>query len=239
MLHAKPTHLDLFSGIGGFSLAFEAEGFETIGFSEIDPYASQVLKRHWPHVPNYGNSRNISKHIGLCPTVITGGVPCQPASTLGKKRGSDDVRWEWPEAFRIVSELLPRFALFENPTGILSVNRGASFNRILSEFHALGYDAWWETIPACAFGTDQERNRVCIVLANTASGWSKMGLHLAGVKRKKEPFAWNFAWPTENSPLGMGVFDDVPKRLDRLRCLGNSITPPLARIFANAFKRLI
>jgi len=100
------THLDLFSGIGGFTIAAQAAGFTTIGFSEIEPYACKILKRHWPNVPNYGDIRNVPQ---LNADLITGGPPCQPASCAGHQRGSEDHRWLWPQTLACVERIHPTF----------------------------------------------------------------------------------------------------------------------------------
>ncbi|MDE2107409.1 MAG: DNA cytosine methyltransferase, partial [Patescibacteria group bacterium] len=95
--HHGQTHLDLFSGIGGFALAAAAAGYKTIGFSEIEPYACKILKRHWSDVPNYGDIRNIR---GIRADLVTGGFPCQPYSLAGERRGASDDRALWPEMLR-------------------------------------------------------------------------------------------------------------------------------------------
>lgn len=158
-----PTHLDLFSGIGGFSLAAESVGFKTIGFSEIDPYASAVLKKHWPEVKNYGDIRNIKGNEFKDVTLITGGFPCQPFSVAGKKRGDSDERFLWPELARILCQVRPRFALFENVPGLLAIDGGRTFNRILSDISSVGYDCLWNLVPACAVGANHRRDRIWIV----------------------------------------------------------------------------
>lgn len=84
LLCVRRAHLDLFSGIGGFALAAQRAGWTTIGFSEIDLYATKILKRHWPDVPNYGDIRNVK---GIKCDLITGGFPCQPFSLAGKRLG--------------------------------------------------------------------------------------------------------------------------------------------------------
>jgi DNA (cytosine-5)-methyltransferase 1 len=163
-----PTHLDLFSGIGGFSIAAERCGFQTIGFSELDPYASAVLKCHWPTVHNYGDIRNIvggGMHVDL----LTGGFPCQPFSVAGKKRGDSDERFLWPELLRVLGEVRPTFALFENVPGLLSIDGGRTFNRILSDISSLGYDCLWNLVPACAVGANHQRDRLWIVAYSHAS----------------------------------------------------------------------
>lgn len=158
------THLDLFSGIGGFALAAQVAGFTTIGFSEIEPYACKILKRHWPTVPNFGDIRNVSIRADL----ITGGPPCQPASCAGKQRGAEDDRWLWPEALDCVERTQPTFCLFENPTGILALNGGVEFERVLSRLESLGYSVQPIVIPACAVDARHRRDRVWIV-AHAAS----------------------------------------------------------------------
>lgn len=100
-LCVRRTHLDLFSGIGGFALAAERTGWQTVGFCEVDEYASRILKRHWPSVPNYGDIRNIR---GVRADLVTGGFPCQPFSTAGQRRGASDDRALWPEMCRVIEE---------------------------------------------------------------------------------------------------------------------------------------
>lgn len=166
----KPTVLDLFSGIGGFSLAFESVGFRTVAFCEIDPDASVVLN---PEIENLGDIRKfdcgrvLRAHGAI--DVVTGGVPCQPASALGQMRGTADERWLWPEAIRVVREIRPRYAVFENPPSILVLEGGGAWNGIVSELVALGYDLWWDVFPAAAIGAGHLRERLFIVAAHAHS----------------------------------------------------------------------
>ena len=163
--------LDLFAGIGGFSWAAEHAGIETVAFSEIDHYASRVFKKHWRTIPNLGDIRNVHPGTIEQPDIITGGVPCQPASLAGKRRGESDKRWLWPEAIRLLREFRPQYALFENPPGILSLHGGYAFERILREINAAGYDVWWENIPACAVGADHRRERIYILAYFAGHGY--------------------------------------------------------------------
>jgi len=157
----KPTHLDLFSGIGGFALAAQWTGFETIGFSEIDPYASQVLKKHWPTIPNHGD-------INAVPTVrcdlITGGFPCQPFSLAGKRRGKADDRHLWPAMRDVIGRCRPAWVLGENVPGII----GVELDQVLADLESLGYRVQPFVIPACAVDAQHRRDRVWIV-ANARS----------------------------------------------------------------------
>jgi DNA-cytosine methyltransferase len=174
-VNEQPTILDLFSGIGGFSLGFESAGFRTVAFSEIDPEASRVLKHWWPDVPNLGDIRGITGEVlrTIGPVDgITGGVPCQPASALGQMRGAQDERWLWPETIRLVGETRPVFGVFENPTSLAVLNGGREFNGILSGLSALGYDLWWDVIPAAAVGAGHLRERLILVCTNSdCSRW--------------------------------------------------------------------
>jgi DNA (cytosine-5)-methyltransferase 1 len=150
------THLDLFSGIGGFAIAAQENGFETIGFSEIEPYACQVLKRNWPDIPNYGDIRNIR---GVRADLITGGFPCQPFSVVGEQRGAEDDRHLWPEMCRVIAEARPTWVLGENVPGIVTME----LDNCLSDLEAIGYAAWPIIIPACAVDARHRRDRVWIV----------------------------------------------------------------------------
>ena len=154
------THVDLFSGIGGFSLACKWAGVETIAFSEIDPYASRVLERHWPRIRNYGDVRGFPRHSAW---LLTAGVPCQPASVAGKRKGAADDRWLWPETLAVVENGSYEWLLFENPTGILSLNNGLEFERICASLESKGYEVQPLVIPACAVGAPHRRDRVWVI----------------------------------------------------------------------------
>ena len=160
--------LDLFAGIGGFTLGLERAGFETVAFCEIDPYAQKVLRKNWPEVPIYDDVRNITaKRLaadGIRVDVITGGFPCQDISVAGNQAGIEGERSGlWSECARLIGELRPRYAIFENVTNLLNGERGAWFKRVLWDISALGYDAEWHCIPASELGAHHRRDRVWIV----------------------------------------------------------------------------
>lgn len=150
------THLDLFSGIGGFALAAQSNGLTTTGFSEIEPYACKVLKRHWPNVPNYGDIRNVR---GIAADLVTGGFPCQPFSLAGKRGGAKDDRHLWPEMLRVIDEARPTWVLGENVPGII----GMELDNVLSDMEHIGYACWPVVVPACAVDARHRRDRVWIV----------------------------------------------------------------------------
>jgi DNA (cytosine-5)-methyltransferase 1 len=160
--------LDLFAGIGGFTLGLERAGFETVAFCEIEPYAQKVLRKNWPEVPIYDDVRTITADRlisdGIGVDVITGGFPCQDISVSGYQRGIEAERSGlWSECARLIGELRPRYAIFENVTNLLNGERGAWFKRVLWDISSLGYDAEWHCIPASELGAHHHRDRVWII----------------------------------------------------------------------------
>jgi DNA (cytosine-5)-methyltransferase 1 len=163
--------LDLFSGIGGFSLGLERTGgFRTVAFCEIEPFPRRVLRKHWPEVPIYEDVRAITadiiRHDGIAVDVITGGFPCQDLSIAGKRAGLDGARSGlWSEIVRLICELRPRYVIVENVANLLSgpsEKRGGWFGRVLGDLAECGYDAEWENIPAAALGAPHRRERIWI-----------------------------------------------------------------------------
>ena len=156
--------LDLFSGIGGFSLGLERAGpFRTVAFCEREPFCQAVLKKHWPEIPIYDDVRTIPTDGLGGIDLICGGFPCQPWSVAGQQRGAEDDRDLWPEMVRLVEELQPRFLIGENVRGF--VNEPLGLERSLSDLESIGYQAVPFIIPACAVDAPHRRERVWI-LAN-------------------------------------------------------------------------
>ena len=215
------THLDLFSGIGGFSLAAEWAGFKTIGFVERDKYCQKVLKKHWPDVPIVEDIRDVEGIKGIVEnatsirggsfsrntvhetgraskgrreglsqdsegqdgstiadlepadsygqsqrrgtvepvTLITGGFPCQSFSVAGKRRGTEDDRYLWPEMLAVIKAIKPTWVLAENVAGIIPM----ALDTVLSDLVQSGYTPKALDIPACAIGAKHRRCRIWIV----------------------------------------------------------------------------
>ena len=156
--------LDLFSGIGGFSLGLERTGgFETVAFCEIEEFPRKVLAKHWPGVPIHRDVRELTAdavgHIDL----ICGGYPCQPFSHAGQRRGAEDDRHLWPEVKRLVASIRPRWCLFENVAGHISMG----LDEVLSDLESEGYTAWPVVIPACAVDAPHRRDRVWVLASNS------------------------------------------------------------------------
>ena len=163
--------LDLFSGIGGFSLGLERAGMRTVAFCEIEEYPRQVLAKHWPNVPIYDDVRTLNadtlRRDGIAVDVICGGFPCQDVSFAGKRAGLEGARSGlWGEYRRLIGELRPRVVIVENVPGLLSLGMGT----VLGDLAALGYDATWDCIPASAVGAPHRRDRVWIVAHANGQG---------------------------------------------------------------------
>jgi len=156
--------LDLFSGIGGFSLGLERAGMRTVAFCEIDSYCRAVLRKHWPDVPQYDDVRTLTaerlRADGISVDVICGGFPCQDISVAGKGAGLAGERSGlWREYARLIGELRPRYVVVENVAALL----GRGLDVVLGDLAALGFDAEWHCIPASAVGAPHLRDRLWIV----------------------------------------------------------------------------
>lgn len=150
----------LFSGAGGLDLAVERVfGAKTAWLVEFDKDPSKVLERHWPDVPNYGDVTQIDWHEVEPVDIITGGYPCQPFSSAGKRQGQKDDRHMWPAVVECMSILNPKMAVFENVRGHLSLG----FDEVLRDLHFLGYDVDWTTIKASDIGAPHQRARIFIL----------------------------------------------------------------------------
>ncbi|NNH67804.1 DNA cytosine methyltransferase [Rhizobium laguerreae] len=173
--------LDLFSGIGGFSLGLERTGgFSTVAFCEIEEFPRRVLAKHWPEVPCYHDVRELTADVlrrdGISVDVICGGFPCQDVSHAGKRGGLEAARSGlWSEYGRLIGEIRPKFVIVENTPGLLSLGMG----RVLGDLAARGYDAQWDCIPAKSVGAPHERDRVWIVSYPNEDGLQER-VHVAG-----------------------------------------------------------
>jgi DNA (cytosine-5)-methyltransferase 1 len=155
--------LDLFSGIGGFSLGLERAGMTTVAFCEQDKFCQQVLAKHWPDVPCYPDIKEltgdqIEREIGPI-DVVCGGYPCQPFSVAGERRGEEDDRHLWPEMYRIVASVRPTWVIAENVAGHITMG----LDEVLSDLEAEGYAVWPLVIPAVAVDARHRRDRLWIV----------------------------------------------------------------------------
>ena len=157
----KLRHLDLFSGIGGFSLGLERTGgFQTVGFCDNDKKTHLVLKKHWPNVPIYDDVSTLKgSDLGTI-EIITGGFPCQDLSVAGKGAGLEGARSGlWWQFHRLIKEAQPRWVIAENVAAL----RSRGLDQVLRSLDQIGYDAEWHCISASAVGAPHQRDRIWIL----------------------------------------------------------------------------
>jgi DNA (cytosine-5)-methyltransferase 1 len=245
--------LDLFSGIGGFSLGLERTGgFTTSAFCEICPEARKVLRKHWADVPIYEDITKLTArelhYDGIEIDCITGGFPCQDISLAGKGEGIVGERSGlWAEMFRLIADVRPRWVIAEN----VSALRSNGLTLVLQDISSVGYCAEWHCIPASAIGAPHQRDRIWIIaeLSDTDSklGRDKQGhearerIILSGEQERGtlgRTAAGCSALPRaecwEVEPELGRVANGVPRRLDRLKQLGNSVVPQIPELIGNA-----
>ena len=165
--------LDLFSGIGGFSLGLESTGyFETIGFVEKDEFCQKVLKKNFNNIPIESEVRNV-KGDRYKADIITGGFPCQPFSVAGKRRGTEDDRYLWDETIRVIRECKPRWFIGENVEGIINISEGKVLQQIQKDLEEEGFEVQCVVIPASGIGAWHQRKRVWIIGYNLSNSNSR------------------------------------------------------------------
>jgi DNA (cytosine-5)-methyltransferase 1 len=223
----------LFSGIGGFDLGLERAGCTIAWQVEIDQFATRVLTKHWPHVPKYGDIRAIDWGTVEPIDLLCGGFPCQDLSCAGKRAGLREGTRSglWFEYLRAIRHLRPKYILVENVPGLLDNN---ALGRVLGDLAESGYDAEWQVLSACMFGTTHTRERVFLVAYPTGSvaqrglPWRTVERFTASRDESEDEARDSCSEKDEVSTALLGVFDALPDRVDRLRSLGNAIVPQIA-----------
>lgn len=228
--------LNLFSGIGGFSLGLERTGgFETVAFCEINPFARKILKKHWPEVRQYHDVTTAEFEGPV--DLVTGGFPCQDISLAGEGAGLEGERsglyWHILRTAGMVG--FPKL-LLENVAALL--NRGLS--SVLGSMAQIGYDAEWHCIPASYVGAPHGRDRIWIIAdTGSQSMQSSQRRYLDRslfhqIKRNKgaDPFRGHPEWPSYCGPIIMD--DGVPREVDASRALGNSVCAKIPEIIGHA-----
>jgi DNA (cytosine-5)-methyltransferase 1 len=165
------THASLFSGIGGFDLAAEWAGWENIFHCEWNPFGQKVLAHHFPNSKSYNDitKTNFTIHEGTV-DVLTGGFPCQPYSTAGKRLGKADERHLFPEMLRAIKEIKPRWIIGENVRGLISWNEGLVFEEVCADLESEGYEVQPFLIPAASVNAPHRRDRIWFIAYSNNKG---------------------------------------------------------------------
>ena len=179
----KITHLGLFEGIGGFSLAARWMGWETLAWCEWNEFGQKVLRHHFPKAEGFGDIKktDFTKYANKI-DIVTGGFPCQPYSTAGKRKGKNDDRHLWPEMLRAIREVQPSYVVGENVRGLTNWNRGLVFDEVQADLEAEGYEVLPFLLPACAVNAPHRRDRIWFIAYCNGNG-----LHKSDLKNEVQP----------------------------------------------------
>ena len=193
--------LDLFSGIGGFSLGLESTGyFETVAFCEKDEFCKKVLQKHWSHLKIYDDVRSLHD-TKIQADVVTGGFPCQSFSQAGLQKGRADDRWLWNEMFDVIKQVRPRWVIGENVQGIINIEEGMVLRQVQDDLDSEGFKVQCFIIPASGIGAWHNRNRVWILACNISN--SNSIRHRRGNSTRCADEEWTFL-PREQEGGKMG-----------------------------------
>jgi len=236
------TFGSLFAGIGGFDLGFERAGMRCEWQVEIDPFCNRVLAKHWPNVRRWDDVRTFPPEGEWNVDVICGGFPCQDISNAGLRAGLAGERSGlWFEYARIIRELRPRFVVVENVAALLVRGIGT----VLGDLAAIGFDAEWDVIPACAFGAPHSRERVFLLAYSNEVGCWRGGDSVPNATRHdhwkatqgKSQWgdverwlrkAFRGCYGAATAPELERVDAWFPERLDRVGGCGNAVVPQIA-----------
>ena len=241
------NHLDLFSGIGGFALAASwvwGKDHKIVSFCETNKYCTKILNKHWPQTPVFPDIKRFShesiKFVQI--DLLTGGFPCQPASHVGNRKGTEDDRWLWPEMLRLVREIKPKWIIAENVRGLCSLEQGMVFKSVLSDLEDIGYEVQPFIIPAASIGAFHKRERLWIVAHSNSEGLCRGKATKDSPKSRQKRFEQpeRLLECCSRVAISAGKFgrksDGVSRRVDRLRALGNAIVPQCVMPIMEAIK---
>jgi len=220
MQQTKLKVLDLFSGIGGFSLGLESLGqFETIAFCEKDKFCQKVLQKNFPNITIEGEIRDV-KGEKYKADVVTGGFPCQPFSVAGKRKGTDDDRYLWDETIRVVKECKPKWFIGENVEGIINIQEGMVLRQVQTDLEKEGFEVQCLIIPASGIGAWHQRKRVWIIGCNVSNSDNNGPYRQKGIKTIKNSneqkkwlsFGNDKDVPNSNTRFSIGKNEEVQTR---------------------------
>jgi DNA (cytosine-5)-methyltransferase 1 len=164
-------HGSLFSGIGGFDLAASWMGWENVFQVEIDPFCQKVLEKNFPNTKRHGDIKEFdgTQYRGAI-DIVSGGFPCQPFSSAGRRKGTSDDRHLWPEMLRVIREVQPRYVVGENVYGLLTWGGGLVFEEVQASLENEGYEVIPVVLPACGVQAIHQRDRVWIIAHSSRDG---------------------------------------------------------------------
>ncbi len=239
-------HGSLFSGIGGFDLAAEWAGWENVFHCEWNTFGQRVLKHYWPNAESFNDitKSDFSKYEHTV-DIISGGFPCQPFSTAGERRGTDDTRYLWPAMLNVIAAVKPKYVVGENVYGLVNWNEGLVFDTVCSDLEAKGYEVQSFLLPAASVNAPHKRNRIWFVAYAKGHGLSNAleNKELEGrrPRQRNKPPTWH-AFPS--TPLICRGSNGLPTELDgitipkwreqSIKAYGNAIVPQVALQIFNA-----
>lgn len=235
------TFGSLFAGIGGMDLGLERAGMVCRWQVEINPFARQILDKHWPHVPKYGDIRELTGAELEPVDLICGGFPCQDVSLAGLRKGigAGTRSGLYADMLRIVVAIRPRYVLMENVAGLLTpIGHGqpAPIARVLGDLAEIGFDAEWRDLPASEFGAEHRRSRIFIVAYASGKRSHAVG-DVSGIIEAKRPertpdngFAevGDVQRAAGIRAINLRDPDGLRRGMDRIKAAGNAIAPPVA-----------
>jgi len=175
----KLTTIDLFSGIGGFALGLEATGyFETTQFVEMDKYCQKILTKNFKGVPIH---EDVKTYRPQTADVVVGGFPCQGFSVAGKRAGTSDDRYLWPEMLRVIREAKPRWVIGENVRGIINIEDGMVFKQVHTDLEEEGFQTKCFVLPAASVNAPHQRYRTFFIGQSMEN--SRRSLQSRGIKQ--------------------------------------------------------
>jgi len=196
--------LDLFSGIGGFSLGLEqTKRIKTIAFVEKDKFCQKVLKKNFKNIPIEEDIRNV-KGSNYAVDIVSGGFPCQPFSVAGKRKGTDDDRYLWDETIRVVRESKPRWFIGENVEGIININNGLVLRQVQTDLEKEGFEVQCLIIPASGIGAWHQRKRVWIIGCNVSNSNGILRKGGRTIEQSGTNKVWEF-YPTQEEQTGQHI----------------------------------
>lgn len=231
------NHGSLFSGIGGFDLAAEWMGWNNLFHCEWNPFGQKVLKHYWPEAESFNDitKTDFTRYANRI-QILTGGFPCQPYSSAGKRKGKDDERHLWPEMLRAIREIRPRWVVGENVLGLVNWSGGLVFHEVQADLEAQGYQVQPFLLPAAAVNAPHRRDRIWFIAyaTNKRQKYALENRELEG-RRFGQPYKRDLWHSFPSQPPICGGNDGLSTELDgitfskwraeSIKGYGNAVVP--------------